>query len=146
MFSFLLGKKEEKTFKSLWEKINKSIKNKKEISELNENYQSFYKLIKEKLKFSNKSQNLHINNNNDSSNNELSFIKENNILAEITKFVYCYPDSRPITLEYLSLFLNALKYQNFIFEENTNLFTALKKVVLKIQFKKRIFLLIKFHN
>ena len=130
MFSFLLGKKEEKTFKSLWEKINKSIKNKKEISELNENYQSFYKLIKEKLKFSNKSQNLHINNNNDSSNNELSFIKENNILAEITKFVYCYPDSRPITLEYLSLFLNALKYQNFIFEENTNLFTALKKVVL----------------
>ena len=130
MFSFLLGKKEENTFKSLWEKINKNIKNKKEISELNENFQSFYKLIKEKLKFSNKSQNLSINISTDSTNNELSFIKENNILTEITKFAYCYPDSCPITLEYLSSFLNTLKFQKFIFEENTNLFIALKKLVL----------------
>ena len=128
MFSFLLGKKEEITFKSLWEKINKNIKNKKEISDLNQNLKSFHKLMKEKLKFSNKSQNQKMN--IDNTNNELSFIKENDILTEISKFAYCYPESRLLTIEYLSSFLNSLKYQKFIFKDNNNLFTSLKKLVL----------------
>ena len=83
------------------------MKNKKEISDLNQNLKSFHKLMKEKLKFSNKSQNQKMN--IDNTNNELSFIKENDILTEISKFAYCYPESRLLTIEYLSSFLNSNK-------------------------------------
>ena len=127
MLSFLLGKKEENNFKTLWDKINKNIKNKKEISELYENFKLFYKLIKERIQFSNKSQN---------QNNELeklSFLKENEILTEISKFSLNYLETRPITLEYLSSFLNTLKYQKFLFTNNDNLFISLKNLVIKLK-------------
>ena len=126
MLSFLLGKKEENTFRTLWEKINKNIKNKKEIAELNDNFKSFYKLIKEKLKFSNKSQNTNID-------NELTFLKTNDILLEISKFPVNYPETSPLTIEYLSSFLNALKYQKFLFNDNENLFKYLRNLVLILQ-------------
>ena len=85
MFSFFLGKKEEITFKILWEKINKNIKNKIEIAELNDNFKSFNKLIKEELNNQSKS----IMNNkieNLSESNKLLFLKTNNVLLEISKY------------------------------------------------------------
>ena len=135
MLSFLLGKKEENNFKTLWEKINKNIKNKKEISELYENFKLFYKLIKERTQFSNKSQ----NQNQDNESENLSFLKINEILTEISKFALNYPETRPITLEYLSSFLNALKYQKFLFLDNENLFISLKNLVIKLnkEFEKK---------
>ena len=135
MLSFLLGKKEENNFKTLWEKINKNIKNKKEISELYENFKLFYKLIKERTQFSNKSQ----NQNQDNESENLSFLKINEILTEISKFALNYPETRPITLEYLSSFLNALKYQKFLFSDNENLFISLKNLVIKLnkEFEKK---------
>ena len=126
MLSFFLGKKEENNFKTLWEKINKNINSKNEISELNENFNLFYKLIKEKIKFTNKSQNQNINDESE----KLSFLQTNNILAEISNFASIYPESRPITLEYLSSFLNSLKYQKFLFKDNEKLFISLKNLVM----------------
>lgn len=132
MFSFFLGKKEENTFKVLWEKINKNIKNKIEIAELNDNFKSFHKLIKEEL--NNQSKSI-MNNKNEisSESNKLYFLKINNVLSEISKYPLKYPNSRPITLEYLSSFLNALKYQKFLFEKNDDLFLSLQKLVLYLK-------------
>ena len=129
MFSLFLGKKEEITFKSLWEKICKNIQNKKEISNINDNFKSFYKLIKEKIKFSNKSQNMAFDNESE----KLIYLKENEILTHISKFPLIYPESRPITLEYLSLFLNALKYKKFLFKDNDKFFQALQNLILNLQ-------------
>ena len=132
MFSFFLGKKEENTFKVLWEKINKNIKNKLDITELNDNFKSFHKLIKEELNNQNKSI---MNNKKESSNesNKLLFLQTNNVLSEISKYPLNYPDSRPITLEFLSSFLNALKYQKFLFEKNDDLFILLQNLVLNLK-------------
>ena len=128
MLSFLLGKKEENTLNSIWEKIIKNIKNKKQITELNDNLKAFYKLIKEKLKFSNKSQNYNIN-----ESEKLLFLKEGDILTKMCEFPITYPESSPITLEYLSLFLNILKYQKFLFNDNENLFKSLQNLVLNLE-------------
>ena len=128
MLSFLLGKKEENTLNSIWEKIIKNIKNKKQITELNDNLKAFYKLIKEKLKFSNKSQNYNIN-----ESEKLIFLKEGDILTKMCEFPITYPESSPITLEYLSLFLNILKYQKFLFNDNENLFKSLQNLVLNLE-------------
>ena len=52
MFSFLYRKKEENTTKNLWEKISNNITNKSELSNLPDNFNSFYKLIKANFEYS----------------------------------------------------------------------------------------------
>ena len=116
MFSFFYRKKDENTTKALWEKISKSITNKTELSNLSENFNSFYKLIKADTK--------KIYSEN------INYIKDNDILNQIVKFSINNPDLRPILLEYLSLLLNQLKYINYIFENNDELFISLQRLVI----------------
>ena len=116
MFSFFYRKKDDNTTKVLWEKISKSITNKTELSNLSENFNSFYKLIKADTK--------KIYSEN------INYIKDNDILNQIVKFSINNPDLRPILLEYLSLLLNQLKYINYIFENNDELFISLQSLVI----------------
>ena len=101
MFSFLYRKKEENTIKILWEKILTNIKDKSDISNLSEDFHSFIKLIKEETK--------KINSEN------ITYIKDNNILNQLTKLIINNSELRPILLEYLSSLLNQLKYLSYIF-------------------------------
>ena len=119
MFSFLYRKKEENTTKNLWEKISNSITNKTELSNLPDNFNSFYKLIKEESK--------KINSEN------ITYIKDNNILTQISKFALNNIQLRPILLEYLSSLLSQLKFITYIFENNDDLFISLQNLVINIK-------------
>ena len=119
MFSFIYRKKEENTIKFLWEKISKNITNKTDLSNLTENFFSFYKLIKDDAK--------KINSDN------IKFIKDNNILNQIIQFSITNPELRPILFEYLSSLLNTLKYITYIFENNEELFISLQNLLIKIK-------------
>ena len=52
MFSFFYRKKDENTIKNIWEKISQNIATttKKDLSNLAENFNTFYKLIKDESK------------------------------------------------------------------------------------------------
>ena len=119
MFSFLYRKKEENTTKNLWEKISNSITNKTELSNLPDNFNSFYKLIKEESK--------KINSEN------ITYIKDNNILTQISKFALNNIQLRAILLEYLSSLLSQLKFITYIFENNDDLFISLQNLVINIK-------------
>ena len=119
MFSFLYWKKEENTIKSIWEKILQNIETKKDQSNLAENFNSFYKLIKDEPK--------KINSEN------INYIKDNNILNQIIKFAINNPELRKILIEYFSLILNQLKYISNIFEYNEDLFISLQNLIINLK-------------
>ena len=119
MFSFLYRKKEENTIKFLWEKILSNINNKTDLSNLADNFHSFLKLIKEDTK--------KINSEN------INYIKDNNILNQLTKLIINNSELRPILLEYLSSLLNQLKYLSYIFENNEDLFISLQSLVINLK-------------
>ena len=119
MFSFLYRKKEENTTKNLWEKISNNIKNKSELSNLPDNFNSFYKLVKEESK--------KINSEN------ITYIKDNNILTQISKLALNQIPLRPILLEYLSSLLNQLKFITYLLENNDDLFISLQNLVINIK-------------
>ena len=119
MFSFLYRKKEENTIKILWEKILTNIKDKSDISNLSDDFHSFNKLIKEETK--------KINSEN------ITYIKDNNILNQLTNLILNNPELRPILLEYLSSLLNQLKYLTYIFENNDDLFISLQNLVINLK-------------
>ena len=119
MFSFLYRKKEENTIKILWEKILTNIKDKSDISNLSDDFHSFIKLIKEETK--------KINSEN------ITYIKDNNILNQLTNLILNNPELRPILLEYLSSLLNQLKYLTYIFENNDDLFISLQNLVINLK-------------
>jgi len=119
MFSFLYRKKEENTIKILWEKILTNIKDKTDMSNLSEDFYSLNKLIKEETK--------KINSEN------ITYIKDNNILNQLTNLIINNPELRPILLEYLSSLLNNLKYLTYIFENNDDLFISLQNLVINLK-------------
>ena len=119
MFSFLYRKKEENSIKVIWEKISQNIINKTDLTNLSENFFSFYKFIKDDAK--------KINSEN------IKFIKDNNILNQLTKFSLNNPELRPILFEYLSSLLNQLKYITYIFENNDELFISLQNLIINLK-------------
>ena len=118
MFSFLYRKKDENPIKVIWEKISQSITNKVEISNLAENFYSFYKLIKDDAKKIN--------------SDVINYIKDNNILNQIVQLAINNPELRNILLEYLSSLLNQLKYRSFLFENNDELFISLQNLLINL--------------
>ena len=119
MFSFFYWKKEENTIKSNWEKILQNIETKNDQSNLAESFNSFYKLIKDDPK--------KINSEN------ISYIKDNNILNQIIKLAINNQESKKILIEYLSLILNQLKYISHIFEYNEDLFISLQNLIINLK-------------
>ena len=121
MFSFFYRKKDENTIKNIWEKISQNIATttKKDLSNLAENFNTFYKLIKDESKKIN--------------SDGINYIKDNNVLNEIIKYAINKPELRIILFEYLSLLLNQLKYISDIFEYNDDLFSSLQNLIINLK-------------
>ena len=121
MFSFFYRKKDENTIKNIWEKISQNIATttKKDLSNLAENFNTFYKLIKDESKKIN--------------SDGINYIKDNNVLNEIIKYAINKPELRIILFEYLSLLLNQLKYISYIFEYNDDLFSSLQNLIINLK-------------
>ena len=119
MFSFFYWKKEENTIKSIWEKIFQIITTKKDLPNLAENFNSLNKILKDDSKKIN--------------SESINYIKDNNILNQIIKFAINNQEIRNILLEYLSLFINQLKYISYIFEHNEDLFISLQNLIINLK-------------
>ena len=119
MFSFFYWKKEENTIKSIWEKIFQIITTKKDLPNLAENFNSLNKILKDDSKKIN--------------SESINYIKDNNILNQIIKFAINNQEIRIILLEYLSLFINQLKYISYIFEHNEDLFISLQNLIINLK-------------
>ena len=119
MFSFFYWKKEENTIKSIWEKIFQIITTKKDLPNLAENFNSLNKILKVDSKKIN--------------SESINYIKDNNILNQIIKFAINNQEIRIILLEYLSLFINQLKYISYIFEHNEDLFISLQNLIINLK-------------
>ena len=121
MFSFFYRKKDENTIKNIWEKISQNIATttKKDLSNLAENFNTFYKLIKDESKKIN--------------SDGINYIKDNNVLNEIIKYAINKLELRIILFEYLSLLLNQLKYISYIFEYNDDLFSSLQNLIINLK-------------
>ena len=119
MFSFFYWKKEENTTKSIWEKIFQIITTKKDLPNLAENFNSLNKILKDDSKKIN--------------SESINYIKDNNILNQIIKFAINNQEIRIILLEYLSLFINQLKYISYIFEHNEDLFISLQNLIINLK-------------
>ena len=89
------------------------------MSNLSEDFYSLNKLIKEETK--------KINSEN------ITYIKDNNILNQLTNLIINNPELRPILLEYLSSLLNNLKYLTYIFGNNDDLFISLQNLVINLK-------------
>ena len=119
MFSFFYWKKDENTIKSVWEKIFQIITTKKDLPNLAENFNSLNKILKDDSKKIN--------------SESINYIKDNNILNQIIKFAINNQEIRIILLEYLSLFINQLKYISYIFEHNEDLFISLQNLIINLK-------------
>ena len=119
MFSFFYWKKDENTIKSVWEKIFQIITTKKDLPNLAENFNSLNKILKDDSKKIN--------------SESINYIKDNNILNQIIKFAINNQEIRNILLEYLSLFINQLKYISYIFEHNEDLFISLQNLIINLK-------------
>ena len=119
MFSFFNWKKDENTIKSVWEKIFQIITTKKDLPNLAENFNSLNKILKVDSKKIN--------------SESINYIKDNNILNQIIKFAINNQEIRIILLEYLSLFINQLKYISYIFEHNEDLFISLQNLIINLK-------------
>ena len=119
MFSFFYWKKDENTIKSIWEKIFQIITTKKDLPNLAENFNSLNKILKDDSKKIN--------------SESINYIKDNNILNQIIKFAINNQEIRIILLEYLSLFINQLKYISYIFEHNEDLFISLQNLIINLK-------------
>ena len=119
MFSFFYWKKDENTIKSVWEKIFQIITTKKDLPNLAENFNSLNKILKDDSKKIN--------------SESINYIKDNNILNQIIKFAINNQEIRIILLEYLSLFINHLKYISYIFEHNEDLFISLQNLIINLK-------------
>jgi len=119
MFSFFYWKKDENTIKSVWEKIFQIITTKKDLPNLAENFNSLNKILKDDSKKIN--------------SESINYIKDNNILNQIIKFSINNQEIRIILLEYLSLFINQLKYISYIFEHNEDLFISLQNLIINLK-------------
>ena len=119
MFSFFYWKKEENTIKNIWEKIFQIITTKKDLPNLAENFNSLNKILKDDSKKIN--------------SESINYIKDNNILNQIIKFAINNQEIRNILLEYLSLFINQLKYISYIFEHNEDLFISLQNLIINLK-------------
>ena len=119
MFSFFYWKKDENTIKSVWEKIFQIITTKKDLPNLAENFNSLNKILKDDSKKIN--------------SESINYIKDKNILNQIIKFAINNQEIRIILLEYLSLFINQLKYISYIFEHNEDLFISLQNLIINLK-------------
>ena len=119
MFSFFYWKKDENTIKSVWEKIFQIITTKKDLPNLAENFNSLNKILKDDSKKIN--------------SESINYIKDNNILNQIIKIAINNQEIRIILLEYLSLFINQLKYISYIFEHNEDLFISLQNLIINLK-------------
>ena len=136
MFSFFASLTEKNEIKSNWEKIEKSIQSNYELNDLNalnEKFKSLTKSITDELELLSTNKINISKSTGQSSLGKLEYFFANNILAKIAEYSLNSKESRVITLEYLSKYLDLFKYQKELLLDNTSLMITLQKLILSLQ-------------